>query len=76
MNDNPRADREIIRQAAAAVRSTTIADQYRRGQHTAVALSMALLLDELALHVSGLSDDLRAAVTGHCRAILDHRGAE
>lgn len=72
MNAEARADRDTIRQAAAAVRSTTIADQYRGGQHPAVALSMALLLDELALHASGLSDDLRAAVTGHCRAILRH----
>jgi hypothetical protein len=73
-----RADRDTIRQAAAAVRRTTIADQYAGGEHPAVAFSMAALLDELARHSTGpaaLPDEVRAAVASACREMLEHYGA-
>lgn len=69
-----RADRDTIRQAAAAIRHTTAQDQFTGGQHPAAAFSMALLLDELALHATGpaaLPDEVRTAVTAACRRIVD-----
>ena len=72
--DAARTDRETIRHAAAAVRRTTIQHQYRGAKHPAVAFSMALLLDELALHATGpvaLPNDVRTAAAAACRGIVD-----
>jgi hypothetical protein len=71
-----RAARTVIRDAAAALRHRTAQDQYRGGKHPAAAFSLCLVLDEIALHAGSLPDEVRAAVTGHCRAILHHRGAK
>jgi hypothetical protein len=60
-------DRDTIRAAAAALRSTAIRDQYGGATgHPATAFSMATVLDELALHAASLPDDLRAAITTAC----------
>ena len=71
MTPDTRADRDTIRAAAAAVRSTAIADQYAgtRG-HPAAAFSMAAVLDELALHAASLPEDLRRAVVAACWEII------
>jgi hypothetical protein len=76
MTTTARADREAIRDAAAALRHRTAQDQYRDGRQPAAAFSLCLVLDELALHAGDLPDEVRAAVTGHCRAILHHRSAK
>jgi hypothetical protein len=64
------ADREIIREAAAAVRHTAAQDQYRGEEQPTAGFAMALLLDELALHATSLPDALRTAVADHCRTIV------
>ena len=63
MTPDVRTDRDAIRAAAAAIRSTAIQDQYAgtRG-HPAAAFSMAAVLDELALHAASLPDT--AATSG------------
>jgi hypothetical protein len=75
MTPDTRADRDTIRAAAAAVRSTAIADQYAgtRG-HPAAAFSMAAVLDELALHAASLPEDLRRAVVAACWEIIKGEG--
>jgi hypothetical protein len=70
--DRRRADREVIERAARALRNLGIADGYAgAGQQPARAFAMALLLDELALHVRDLDDAERGAVVQSCRALLD-----
>ena len=74
MTTAARADREVIRAAAAAIRHIAAQDQYRNGQYPTAAFNMALVLDELALHATSLPDDLRAAVAAACRRIIKDGG--
>jgi len=63
--DDDRADRQVIRDAAAALRRNAIRAGYEGlpGKHYAFAL--ALLLDELALHVRHLpASGARGGVAG------------
>ena len=66
-----RADRALIKQAAAQLRQGAIRAGYAgiQGQHFAFAL--ALVLDELALHVRDLDTTLRAQVLAGARMLLN-----
>ena len=68
--DVDRADRQVIEQAAAQLRHGAIRAGYAgmEGQHYAFAF--ALILDELALHLRDLDEDLRARVLDGCREVL------
>lgn len=65
------ADRALIQQAAAQLRQGAIRAGYAGvpGQHYAFAL--ALVLDELALHLRDLNGELRARVLAGARMLLD-----
>ena len=65
-----RADRQVIEQAAAQLRTTAIRDGYAGMEHKHLAFALALVLDELARHVRGLDSDLRASVLDGCRSLL------
>lgn len=54
-----RADRRVIQQAARRLRDVAIADGYAGLPHKHRAFALALVLDELALHVRDLHEDVR-----------------
>lgn len=58
--EQDRADRQVIEQAAAELRSGAIRAGYAGVEHKHVAFALALVLDELARHVR----DLRPEVCG------------
>ena len=67
--DVDRADRALIEQAAAQLRQGAIRAGYAGipGQH--VAFALALVLDELALHLRDLDAELRAQVLAGARML-------
>lgn len=67
--DEVRADAATIRAAAAHLRSAMIRDQHRGRVHPARGFAAALLLDELALHVRDLDDELRRRMVEVCRTL-------
>jgi hypothetical protein len=64
-----RHEREQIDAGARALRSRAIADGYRRLGRKEVAFGFALVLDELALHLGPLSDEVRAAAVDCCETL-------
>ena len=66
-----RADRALIQRAAAQLRHGAIRAGYAGlpGKHFAFAL--ALVLDELALHLRGLTAPVRAQAVAGARMLLD-----
>ena len=71
--DVDRADRQLIEQAAATLRTGAIRSGYAGlpGQH--FVFTLALVLDELALHVGDLNAVVRAQVLAGARMLLDQR---
>jgi hypothetical protein len=69
--ETDRADRQLIEQAAARLRTAAIQDAYagQEGKHAAFAL--ALVLDELGRHLRDLPDELRAQALRGARMLLD-----
>jgi hypothetical protein len=68
--DVDRADRRLIQQAAAQLRHRAIMAAYGGLEHKHVAFALALVLDELALHLRGLGEDLRAHILAACQGML------
>ena len=62
------------RAGRARLRDVAIVDGYAGAQDPPHAFSMALLLDELALHFRDLDDELRGKVVQHCQEIVSHAG--
>ena len=54
-------DRHMIELAAAHLRQRAIAEEYSGVQWPATAFALALALDEAALHLGQLTDEVRAA---------------
>ena len=67
---DPRAERHVVEQAAAALRSRTAQDIYAGFVHPAMAFSLCSILDEIGRHWRDLDDDLRGVVLEQCREIL------
>jgi hypothetical protein len=67
-----RADRKVIEHAAAALRSAAIRDEYAGLTAKHLAFALALVLDELRLHLRALPADLRRQAVQTARA--NHRG--
>jgi hypothetical protein len=65
-----RADQAVIEAAAAELRHRAIQDAYTGLRNKAVAFSLALLLDELALHVRDLDDDVRRQAAESCQLLV------
>jgi hypothetical protein len=68
-----RADQQAIQQAAARLRQGAIQAGYAGMEHKNLAFALALVLDELALHLRDLGEELRAYVLDCCRAMLGPR---
>jgi hypothetical protein len=64
-----RADASVIREAAARLRSATIRDQHAGLTHPVRAFHLALILDELAVHVRTLPDEVRRVALDACQVI-------
>jgi hypothetical protein len=69
--DVDRSDRQVIEQVAAQLRQGAIRAGYTGlpGQH--VAFALALVLDEIALHLCDLKAPVRAQVVEGARMLLD-----
>jgi hypothetical protein len=65
-----RADRRVIQQAAAQLRHGAIMAGYAGLPHKHLAFALALLLDELALHVRDLRPEVRAEAVRGARMLL------
>lgn len=66
-----RAHQQLIRQAAARLRHDAILADYRGLPAKHIAFGLALLLDELALQVRVLDDDVRRQAVASARALLE-----
>jgi hypothetical protein len=64
-----RAERRVVEQAAAALRSRTAQDVYIGLVHPEMAYSLCSVLDEIGRHWRDLDDDLRQQVVQACAAI-------
>ena len=67
-----RADRAIVEQAAAHLRRQAIVAAYAGLEHKELAFGLALILDELARHWRDLDEQLRARLLEGCRSMLGH----
>ena len=65
-----RSDRELLRRAAAWLRSDAIRSGYAGLSHQHVTFAVALLLDELALHLADLDEAVRWQAVQTCRQLL------
>jgi hypothetical protein len=65
-----RADRRLIEQAAARLRHTAITAAYAGLEHKHLAFALALVLDELRLHLRDLQLEVRTQKLASCRQIL------
>jgi hypothetical protein len=68
--EQDRADRQLIEQAAATLRTGAIRAGYAGMEHKHLAFALALVLDELARHVRDLRPEVRAQVVHGARAVL------
>jgi hypothetical protein len=68
--EQDRADRRVIQQTAAELRSGAIRAGYAGVEHKHVALALAMVLDELACHVRDLRPEVRALVVCGARMLL------
>ena len=68
--ETDRADRALIQQAAAQLRQGAIRASYAGMEHKHVAFALALVLDELALHVRDLTAPAREQVVAGARMLL------
>lgn len=68
--DLDRADQQLIRRAAAWLRHEAILADYRGASAKDLAFGLALLLDELALQVRVLDDDVRRQTVASAQALL------
>ena len=64
------AERALIEQAAAQLRRGAIRAAYAGLEHKHLAFALALMLDELALHLRDLNAELRAQVLAGARSLL------
>jgi hypothetical protein len=62
-----RADRAAVEQAATHLRHLAITAASAGLEHKELAFALALILDELARHLSGLDGELRESVVEVCR---------
>ncbi len=65
-----RADRDLLRRAASWLRSDAIRSGYAGLSHQHVTFAVALLLDELALHLADLDEPVRRQTVQTCRQVL------
>lgn len=65
-----RADRELLQRGASWLRSDAIRSGYAGLSHQHVTFAVALLLDELALHLTDLDDAVRRQAVQTCRQLL------
>ena len=65
--ETDRADKALIREAAAQLRQGAILAAYAGLEHKHFAFGLALILDEVARHVRDLDEDLRARILDGCR---------
>ena len=65
--------REGLEQAAARLRHTAITAAYAGLEHKHLAFALALVLDELRLHLLDLQLDVRAQRMASCRQILSRQ---
>jgi len=68
--EQDRADRQVIEQAAAELRSGAIRAGYAGVEHKHVAFARTLVLDELARHVRDLRPEVRAQAVCGARMLL------
>ena len=68
--EQDRADRRVIDQAAAELRSGAIRAGYAGVEHKHVAFALAMVLDELARHVRDLRPEVRVQVVCGARMLL------
>ena len=68
--EQDRADRQVIEQAAAELRSGAIRAGYAGVEHKHVAFALALVLDELARHVRDLTPAVRTQAVRGARMLL------
>ena len=68
--EQDRADRRVIEQAAAELRSGAIRAGYAGEEHKHVAFALAMVLDELARHVRDLRPEVRVQVVCGARMLL------
>jgi hypothetical protein len=66
-----RADRQLIEQAAATLRTGAIRAGYAGLPRKELAFALALVLDELARHVRELHPDLRVQVLAGARMLTE-----
>jgi hypothetical protein len=65
-----RADRDLLHRAATWLRSDAIRSGYAGLSHQHVTFAVALLLDELALHLADLDEPVRRQTVQTCRQLL------
>jgi hypothetical protein len=65
-----RADRDLLHRAATWLRSDAIRSGYAGLSHQHVTFAVALLLDELALHLADLDEAVRRQTVQTCRQLL------
>ncbi len=70
--DVDQADRALIERAARRLRDQAISDGYAGLSDRHRAFALALLLDELALHVRNLNAAVREQVLSSCRALTSN----
>jgi len=63
----PRADQQLVEQAAAHLRHRAILAAYAGLERKELAFALALILDELARHLRDLDGELRESVVEVCR---------
>jgi hypothetical protein len=68
-----RADRSVIERAAARLRSEAIRAGYAGLRHQHIAFALALILDELARHLTDLDRAVRWQTVQSCRLLLDEQ---
>ena len=78
MNQNERttalrADRSVIERAAARLRSQAIRSSYAGLRHQHIAFALALILDELARHLTDLDRAVHWQTVQSCRLLLDEQ---
>jgi hypothetical protein len=69
--EQDRADRAVIEQAAARLRSDAIRAGYAGLPRKDLAFGLALVLDELARHIRDLDGTLRAQVVQGARTLIE-----
>jgi hypothetical protein len=68
------ADQQVVEQAARGLRDRAISDGYLGLEYKHLAFALAMILDELALHLRDLDEVLQQRVVDRCRKMLNRAG--